>query len=118
MARLPEIAANALFIPLALDYPFWTERKAEMLCAFGEPIEGAMLAAQEREARTRMLAAALAATMDRLAQDAISRDPARFETLHRGREGMGGIYDLWRRARAFARGRRFDARHDTRREAG
>lgn len=118
MTRLPEMAEGALFIPLALDYPFWTERKAEMLCAFGEPVEGAALAALDRDARTAMLSGALGATMDRLAADAISRDPARFETLHRGREGMGGIYDLWRRVQAAARGERFDARHDTKREGG
>jgi 1-acyl-sn-glycerol-3-phosphate acyltransferase len=118
MTRLPEMAPDALFVPLALDYPFWTERKAEMLCAFGDPIEGAALVALDREARRDALCAALAACMDRLAADAISRDPTRFETLHRGREGMGGIYDLWRHLRATLRGKRFDARHDTRPEGG
>ena len=118
MTRLPEMAPEALFVPLALDYPFWTERKAEMLCAFGNPIEGRVLAAMDREARAEALSASLGATMDRLAEDAIARDPARFETLHRGREGMGGLYDLWRRLRAMLRGERFDPRHDTRQEAG
>lgn len=118
MTRLPEMAPDALFVPLALDYPFWTERKAEMLAAFGEPIEVAALAAMDREARAGVLSHALAATMDRLAEDAIARDPARFETLQRGREGMGGVFDLWRRARAAAGGRRFDPRHDPRAEAG
>jgi hypothetical protein len=118
MTRLPEMSPDALFIPLALDYPFWSERKAEMLCAFGEPIEGATLAAMDRDARAEALSAALASTMDRLAQDSIARDPTRFETLHRGREGMGGIYDLWRRLRAALRGKRFDARHDPRQETG
>jgi 1-acyl-sn-glycerol-3-phosphate acyltransferase len=118
MTRLPEFAPGALFIPLALDYPFWTERKAEMLAAFGEPIEGTVLAAQDRDARMLALSAALAATMDRLAADAIARDPARFETLLRGREGMGGFFPLWRRAVALVRGRRYDPRHDPRAEAG
>jgi 1-acyl-sn-glycerol-3-phosphate acyltransferase len=118
MTRLPEMAPDALFIPLAIDYPFWSERKAEMLCAFGEPIEGTTLAALDREARAARLSSALAATMDRLAEDAIARDASRFATLHRGREGMGGIYDLWRRLRAALRGERFDARHDTRQGAG
>jgi 1-acyl-sn-glycerol-3-phosphate acyltransferase len=118
MTRLPEMAEDALFLPLALDYPFWTERKAEMLAAFGEPVEGRTLAALDRDARGHALSEALAATMDRLAVDAIARDPARFETLQRGREGMGGIFDLIRRVSAAARGRRFDPRHDTRPEAG
>ena len=89
-----------------------------MLAAFGDPIEGAELAAMEREARAEALSAALATTMDRLASDAIARDPARFATLQRGREGMGGIFDLWRRTRAALKGERFDPRHDPRQEAG
>jgi 1-acyl-sn-glycerol-3-phosphate acyltransferase len=117
MSRLPEIAPDALFVPLALDYPFWTERKAEMLAAFGTPIPAADLLALDREARIGALSAALGATMDRLAEDAIARDPARFEALIRGREGMGGIYDGWRRLRAALRGQRFDARHDPQHES-
>jgi 1-acyl-sn-glycerol-3-phosphate acyltransferase len=118
LTRLPEVAPDAVFLPLALDYPFWTERKAEMLCAFGPPIEGAALAALDRDARADALAAALGATMDRLAADAITRDPARFNTLLRGREGMGGLFPLWRRAVAASRFERYDPRHDPRREAG
>lgn len=118
MTRLPEFAPDAVFIPLALDYPFWTERKAEMLCAFGAPIEGAALAGLDRDARARVLSDALAATMDRLAGDAIARDATRFETLLRGAEGMGGFFQLWRRAVAAVRGERYDPRHDPRREAG
>jgi 1-acyl-sn-glycerol-3-phosphate acyltransferase len=118
MTRLPEIAPGALFIPLALDYPFWTERKPEMLCAFGEPIEGAALAVLDRDARGKALAMALGATMDRLAQDAMAREPARFETILRGHEGMGGLFPLWRRTIAAFRGERYDPRHDPRQEAG
>ncbi len=118
LTRLAEMAPDAVFIPLALDYPFWTERKAEMLVAFGPPIEGAALAALGRDARGEALSAALAATMDRLALDAIARDPARFETLLRGPEGMGGVWQLWRRFRSLLRGERFDPRHDPRAEAG
>jgi 1-acyl-sn-glycerol-3-phosphate acyltransferase len=118
MTRLPEFAPDAVFIPLALDYPFWTERKAEMLCAFGEPIEGRVLEAMDRDARAVALSDALGATMDRLAGDAITRDPVRFETLLRGQEGMGGFFPLWRRVVAAARGQRYDPRHDPREEAG
>ncbi|HZF75600.1 MAG TPA: lysophospholipid acyltransferase family protein [Acetobacteraceae bacterium] len=113
LTRLPEIAPGAVFVPLALDYPFWTERRAEMLAAFGEPIPASELLTLDRDARAARLSAALAATMDRLAEDAISRDPARFETLVQGQQGMGGIYQGWRRLRALLGGERFDPRHDT-----
>ncbi|CAH0308871.1 hypothetical protein ROS9278_04844 [Roseomonas sp. CECT 9278] len=112
MTRLPEMAPGAVFVPLALDYPFWGERKAEMLAGFGPPIPAAELLGLDHDARAARLAAALEATCDRLAQDAIARDPARFETLVQGQEGMGGVYQAWRRFGALLRGRRFDPRHD------
>ncbi len=117
MTRLPEMAPDALFVPLALDYPFWTERKAEMLAAFGTPIPAANFLGLDREARVTLLSSALAATMDRLTEEAIARDPARFTALIRGREGMGGIYQGWRRLRAALKGERFDARHDPQHES-
>jgi 1-acyl-sn-glycerol-3-phosphate acyltransferase len=111
LAKLAELVPEARFLPLALDYPFWGEAKPEMLAAFGPPLTAAALLAAPREARDALLAEALTTTMDRLAADAISRDPERFETLLAGAEGMGGIYQLWRRLRATARGERYDPRH-------
>jgi 1-acyl-sn-glycerol-3-phosphate acyltransferase len=114
MSRLPELAPGATFLPLALEYTFWNERAPEMLAAFGEPIAAADLLSGSREARSERMAAALAATSDRLAADSIARDPALFETLLQGREGMGGVWQAWRRAGALLRGERFDPRHDQR----
>jgi hypothetical protein len=116
MIRLPEMAPEAVFVPLALDYPFWSERKAEMLAAFGAPIPAANLLAAPREARTALLSDALAGVMEKLSADAIARDPAAFQTLVQGREGMGGIYQSWSRAKALLRGERFDPRHEQRAE--
>ena len=44
LVRLAELAPDARFLPMAIEYPFWSERSAEMLCGFGPPIEGADLA--------------------------------------------------------------------------
>lgn len=112
LLRLPDLAPDAAFLPLALEMPFWTERKAELLAAFGDPIEAAALSALPRDERREAFRAALTATMDRLAADAIARDPARFRVLEQGEEGMGGIYQAWQRLKALATGRRFDPRHD------
>lgn len=111
LVRLAELAPGALFVPLALEYPFWSEKSPEMLAAFGAPIDGRALRRMERDVRAAHLGAALESAMDRLAEDAMARDPARFEVLLAGREGMGGIYQGWRRLRAWARGERFDPRH-------
>lgn len=112
LTRLAEMAPGASFLPLALDYPFWGEARPEMLCGFGPPIAAATLLAEPRAGRAALLGSALEATMNRLAADAISRDPARFATLLQGREGMGGVYQLWRRLGAVLRGQPFDPRHE------
>jgi 1-acyl-sn-glycerol-3-phosphate acyltransferase len=105
MARLEGVVA----VPLALEDPFWTERLPEALCRFGEPLHsggGGSVASWQARLEER-----LALTMDALAADTIARDPGRFELVLRGRSGVGGIYDLFRRARAAARGERFEPEH-------
>jgi 1-acyl-sn-glycerol-3-phosphate acyltransferase len=111
VARLAEIAPDALFVPLALEYAFWDERGAEAFAAFGDGIPGATLAALSRPERLAHLEAALTTTLDRLSADVIGRDPAQFDALVSGRKGVGGIYDLWRRFAARLSGRRFDPAH-------
>lgn len=111
VARLPGLAQGATFLPLAIDYAFWTERGAEALVAFGQPLRGSDLAVLPRGVRLATMEAALAGTMGRLAEDAISREPERFESLLEGRAGVGGVYDVWRRGKAFLKGERFDPAH-------
>ena len=111
LAHLAARAPDALFVPLAIEYAFWSERGAEACVAFGAPLRGAELAALPRTERAATLEAALTATLDRLSLDVRARDPARFETLIAGRAGVGGVYDFWRRARARMSGRAFDPAH-------
>ncbi len=100
VARLLRRVPGAVALPLAIEYPFWTEKSPEALARFGRP---------QRDADG--LEAALQQTMDRLAEDALAREPARFETILEGSAGIGGLYDLWRRAGAAARGERFRSEH-------
>ncbi len=104
-----------LVLPLALEYVFWSERTPEVLARFGLPIHvhGARQFSSPA-AWTARFAKALASTQDALAVDAMSRDPGRFETLLKGRAGIGGIYDGWRRVKAAASGQRFIAEHGQR----
>ena len=112
VARLPEIAPDALFLPLALDYAFWDERGAEACCAFGAPIPGRDLLALPRTDRLARLEADLEAVLDRLGADVVARDPARFDAVLAGARGVGGIYDGWRRLAARLSGRAFDPAHN------
>jgi 1-acyl-sn-glycerol-3-phosphate acyltransferase len=111
LGRLAELAPDTRFMPLAVEYAFWTERGAEALAAFGAPMTGRELLALPRPTRLAHLEAALAATMDRLAADAIARDPARFVPVLEGKAGIGGVYDGWRRLRAMIHGRPFNPAH-------
>ncbi len=112
LAHLARLAPGALLLPLAAEYPFWNESRPEALLRFGAPVEAAALRGRSAREGTRILEAALAATMDSLAQDAVARDPAPFRTLLEGGAGVGGVYDLWRRARGAVSGRGFDPAHD------
>ncbi len=111
IVRVPEIAPDALVLPLALEYAFWEERGAEAFCAFGAPIRAGDLLALPRPERLARMEAALTDTLDRLSADVIARDPSRFETLVSGKRGVGGIYDGWRRLGAMLTGRRFESGH-------
>ena len=111
VAHLMARAPHAIALPLALEYPFWDERWPEALCRFGDPLPGDRADHRSADAWQDRLEAALTATLDALAADAMSRDPGRFETLLRGSVGVGGIYDLWRQARARWQGERFHPEH-------
>jgi 1-acyl-sn-glycerol-3-phosphate acyltransferase len=105
IARLSGQVPGLVFLPLAIDYAFWSEKRPELLLRFGKPLTGS-----GRDMHS-MLEAALTDTMDSLAVDSSSRDPARFTTLLRGRRGVHGVYDSMRRFSAMAKGKPFDPGH-------
>lgn len=109
LAHLARRVPNAVILPLALEYGFWNESRAEVLMRFGPPVlPPPMDAVADWNQR---LEAALTETMDRLAVQSMARDMHLFQPLMRGAAGVGGIYDLWRRLRATIAGRRFDPSH-------
>ena len=112
LAHLIRALEGGLVVPLAVEYPFWNERRPVALSRFGRPIEVGNEKGREVEDLTGWLGERLAETMDALAEEAATRDPARFRTLVLGRAGVGGVYDLGRRFRAWVRGRRFDSAHE------
>lgn len=105
LARMPEAVA----VPLAMEYPFWTEKRPEALALFGQPVRGeAALRPREQAAR---LEDALEQAMDRLAALAQARDPRAFDMLLEGRRGTGGVYAAVGRAKAALGGRRYEPDH-------
>lgn len=86
LRRLQERFPETPFIPVAFEYPFWEERTPEALAWVGAPVTGDL----EEE---------LVQCMDALAALSIQRESAPFTELTRRDVGVGGVYDMWRRAR-------------------
>jgi len=102
---------RGIFVPLALEYPFWEERFPEALACFGESLDISIQPRRRSREYTALLATRLEATQDALAQEAIYRDRQAFQVLLSGKAGIGGVYDLWRRLRALIYGERFQREH-------
>jgi 1-acyl-sn-glycerol-3-phosphate acyltransferase len=116
IAHLPRHVPDVVFVPLALEYSFWNESRPEALARFGSPI--IFGGSRDPAEVTARLTTALTETMDALAEESIARDPTLFQSLLRGGAGVGGIYDLWRRLRAWSGGRHFDPAHARRSAQG
>jgi 1-acyl-sn-glycerol-3-phosphate acyltransferase len=104
-ARLTDVP----FIPVAIEYAFWFERGAEVLVAFGTPVD--FPPGLGATARTTTCESHLTAAQDQLAAASCRRNPEAFVTLLSGNAGVGGTYDLWRRVRAGLRGEVFVPHH-------
>ncbi len=111
LAHLARLCPKAMFLPLALEYGFWNESKPEALLRFGPPVRPPQ-GKGDVASWQRALEGALTDTMDTLAAESATRNPAKFFQLFGGTAGVGGIYDAWRRVRAAVGGPRFTAEHE------
>lgn len=113
LAHLARRLDRGVFLPLALELPFWDERTPEVLMRFGAPLPAAGLEGRVDEIDTA-LAAGLEAAQDGLARESRARQQEDFEVLLPGRAGVGGVYDLWRSLAARLRGEHFLREHGRR----
>ncbi|MGB8166032.1 MAG: lysophospholipid acyltransferase family protein [Chthoniobacteraceae bacterium] len=102
---------EAAFVPLAIEYAFWTEPRPEILVSFGTPVTPRLESAREVAGWTETFTTALEETQDELATRSCRRDPAEWRMLDQGASGIATLYDAWRRLRAAVRGERFVAEH-------
>ena len=112
LAHLARRLPHAIILPLAIEYGFWNESRPDVRIRFGAPVDCGAAGERDVPAWTALLEAELGHGMDVLAAESMTRDPALFRPLVRGAAGIGGIYDSWRRLRAWGAGRRFDASHE------
>ncbi len=109
LAHLARHIPNATILPLAIEYSFWNESRPEALIRFGAPID----TTRDRSVPewTTLLERDLTHTLDGLAAESMARNPGLFMPLLRGGAGVGGVYDMSRRLRAWRAGQRFDPTH-------
>lgn len=111
IGQLATRLTQAVFLPMAIEYPFWEERFPEALVRVGEPCQSGGLAFDNAAAWTQYFAGELGKTQDALAYDACQRQPDAFRIILQGRAGIGGVYDMWRALRARWRGESFTRQH-------
>jgi 1-acyl-sn-glycerol-3-phosphate acyltransferase len=102
---------DAVIVPMAIEYAFWNESAPEALVRIGEPMRIKDHPDRDGRTWTAEIEAAMTRNSDALLAEVVLRNPGRFRTLCKGRTGVGGIYDWWRRLKAWVRGRRFDPSH-------
>lgn len=110
LAHLARRVPGALVVPLAIEVGFWNESAPVGLLRFGAPVD--VRDGEAAAALTARCADALEQTMNELAVEAARRDPAAFHSLLEGRVGVGGMYDAWRRLRAWLGLRRPELGHE------
>jgi len=111
VGHLARSSAGFVMLPLALEYSFWRERTPEAFMCFGEPIEVDDGRSKSAHDWTKTFASAVESTQDYLAERVKAGQEKYFQELLSGAAGIGGVYDVWRAVKSYARGKRFRAEH-------
>ncbi len=113
MAQLATRLNVATYLPLALEYVFWEERRPEACINFGEPIVVTREQAEKTGPRqlTALFEEKLRSAQQQLAAAVIRRDASQLRVLDRQSVGVGGVYDVWRRFRSLLRHESFRPEH-------
>jgi 1-acyl-sn-glycerol-3-phosphate acyltransferase len=110
LGHLAATTPGFTLVPLVLEYTFWEERTPEALIEFGQPI-GTGARRGSKDGWQRELEDRLASAQASLAAKVISREPTAFDVVLDGSAGVGGWYDLGRRAKSLLMRTNFDPRH-------
>nr|WP_246105244.1 lysophospholipid acyltransferase family protein [Rhodoligotrophos appendicifer] len=111
IAHLAREVPGLVFVPVAVEYTFWTERRPECLVAFGAPFEAPGEQNRSVDEWRKVLEENLEERMNDLTAAAIHRDSTEFDELVRGSTGISYPYDAWRWLKALAKGEQFSSAH-------
>ncbi len=102
---------HATYIPLAIEYAFWTESRPEILASFGEPTCPETEPPRSTDEWTQHFSESMERTQSLVAAASCRRDSAEWLNLADGRSGTIPIYDAWRWLRARWQGETFSTEH-------
>ena len=111
LAHLAHRLGQITLVPLAIEYPYWNQKLPLALAAFGRAIHTQTQPLQPVEEWHKLLAAELEGMQNTLAEAAMRRNAEEFSMVLRGRTGIGGMYDVFRRTAAALTGRTFTSAH-------
>ena len=103
---------NVAFVPLAIEYTFWTEPRPEILLGFGRSAVPKNAPIRSSRDWTEFFSNALEDAQDELAAKSSRRDPADWIVLDRGKSGISAICDPWRWLRSRIHGGGFAREHN------
>ncbi len=103
---------NVAFVPLAIEYTFWTEPRPEILLCFGRSAVPENAPLRRSRDWTEFFSNALGNTQDELASKSSLRDPADWIVLDRGKSGISAFYDAWWWIRSRIHGVGFAREHN------
>lgn len=103
ISHLGHRLGRGFVLPLALEYPFWEERRPEALARFGAPLDLSSFREASVDHLATTIEESLTNTMEELAGLAQRRDPAAFRILLAHRGGITPIYDWWLKLRGAPR---------------
>jgi 1-acyl-sn-glycerol-3-phosphate acyltransferase len=103
---------NVVFVPLAIEYTFWTESRPEILLGFGRSSVPRNAALHRSRDWTEFFSKALEDAQDELAAKSSRRDPADWIVLDKGKSGISAICDSWRWLRSRIHGGGFVREHN------
>jgi 1-acyl-sn-glycerol-3-phosphate acyltransferase len=106
-ARMPQVE----FVPLAIEYTFWTEPRPEVLISLGEATVPSREISRSAAEWTELFSRALENTQTELARHSSRRESLDWIVLDRGASGVSAIYDVWRMLRARLSGATFSCEH-------
>lgn len=111
LGALAAQAQEVEFLPLAIEYSFWTEPRPEILISFGEAAIPSNEPGRSADEWTKFFTSALEDAQDELASRSCRRDLADWVVTEKGASGVSAVYDLWRRLRAWISGTDFAPEH-------